>query len=224
MDTSVSAIFDAMSELRTLLIQGLSAAAGSDTPVAAVAGDLLEVVAGQLNTQENGRYIFAGSRTDTQPVQSPVPDPATFGVPDAGYYNGDSLELTARIDETVTITHGITADRLVFQQAIAALKGAIEGANTNNRALLETSLGLSGQAIQALAGLRAEIGSELKTIERANLRNGEFLTFVEGVIGDIENVDVPATVARLASDQLVLEASFLTLARITRLSLVNFLD
>lgn len=224
MDSAVSTIFDAVSELRVMLLQALNAASGGKVPVATVAQNLLDMVVGALNTKDDGRFIFAGTQTTTRPVQSPVPDPAAFGVVDNNYYNGDSVELAARIDESTTIAYGMTADRLAFQQAIGALKAAIEGANSNNTSLLNSALSLASSAIQALAGYRTEIGSDLKTIEQADLRSGDYLTFIEQVISDIENVNIPATVTRLASDQLILEASFLTLARVSNLSLVDFLN
>lgn len=223
MDTSITTIFETMSQLRTLLIQGLDSSSSGDTPIAEVAQNLLDEVAGQLNTKDNGRFIFSGARTNTQAVRSPVPDPASFGTPDSSYYDGDSLQLTARIDETVTVTYGITADRQAFQDAIGALKGAIEGDATNNTTLLRTSLALAISAIDTLASYRAEIGSDLETIGRANLRNGDLLLFIDQRIGDIENVDIPAAVAQLAIEQTILQASYLTLARVSSLSLVDFL-
>lgn len=223
MDQAVSTIFDSATELRTLIIQELNAPSAGEVPIGAVAQNLLDVVAGMLNTKENGRFLFSGTRTDTPAVQIPVPDPATFGVPDAGYYQGDSVELTTRIDESITITYGMTADRVAFQQTIAALKAAIQADTTGDNALLSTALDLANSAIQALAGFRTEIGSDLEAIEAANQRSNEFLVFVEGAISDIENVDIPATVAQLATEQTILEASYLTLAQMGSLSLVDFL-
>ena len=118
----------------------------------------------------------------------------------------------------------MTADRAAFQDVIASLKAAIQGDATNDSTLLDRSLELAGQAIDALAGFRAEIGADLDTISRANQRNGDFLVFVEGSISDILAVDIPAAVTRLASDQTILQASYLTIARISSLSLVNFLN
>lgn len=224
MDTAVSTVFDAVSELRQTLIQAISDSSSGEVRLAEVAQNLLDVVTGQLNAKDNGRYLFSGSKTNVQPVTVPVPDPTTFGVPEANYYNGDTIQLTTRIDETTTITYGITADRTAFQQAIAALKGAIEGDNTNNTNLMNTSLGLAESAIASLAGFRTEIGSDLKTIELANRRNNDLVVFIEGRISDIENVDVPATVAQLASEQTILQASFLTLVRVASLTLVDFLN
>lgn len=224
MDQSVSTIFDAMIELRNLVIQRVNDASGSAVPLAAVAQNLLDVVAGQLNAKENGRFLFSGTQTSTAPVIIPVPDPTTFGVPEANYYQGDSTELTVRIDDTITITYGMTADRAVFQESIAAMKAAIQGDATNDSALLNTALSLADSAIASLAGARAEIGSDMSTIDLAKQRNVDFLLFVEQSISDIENVDIPSAITRLMAEQTILQASFMSLARVGSLSLVNYLN
>ncbi len=141
----------------------------------------------------------------------------------AGYYSGDSAVLSTRIDETTTISYGMTADRKAFQDVISALKEAIDGSNTNNRSKLESALTFAQSAIQSIAGYRTEIGSDMVTIERANQRNNDFIVFVDGVVTDIKNVDIPSIVSLLATEQVILEASFLTLARVSRLTLVDFL-
>jgi len=222
-DGAVSNIFDALTELRKTLIQATSDSSSGEVRLTEIANNLLSSVTGQLNTKENGRFLFAGSMTTTQPVTVPVPDPTTFGVPEANYYNGDSVALSARIDEATTITYGVTGDRAGFQDAIAALKAAIQAGTTNDRGLMETALTLTNSALQTVAGYRAEIGSDLQTIDRANSNNNDLLTFLEGSITDIESVDVPETVAKMSTDQTVLQASFLTLARITNLTLLDFL-
>ncbi len=224
MDQSVSTIFDAMIELRSLVIQRQNDASGSAVPLAAVAQNLLDVVAGQLNVKANGRFLFAGTLTNTAPVTFPVPNPTAFGTPDATYYTGNSTELTVRIDDTITIKYGMTADRTGFQEVIAAMKAAIQGDATNNTTLLNTSLALADTAIASLAGYRAEIGSDMSTIDLAKQRNGDFLLFVEQSISDIVNVDIPSAITQLTANETILQASFLTLSRVGSLSLANYLS
>lgn len=223
MDQSVSTIFDALIELRNLVIQRVNDASGDSVPLSAVAQNLLEVVAGQLNAKDNGRFLFSGTMTNTPAIANPVPDPTIFGVPQANYYQGSSTVLTARVDDTITINYGMTADRAGFQDTIAAMKAAIEGDNTNDSILLNTALGLADQAIESLAGYRAEIGSDLSTINLARQRNGDYLVFVGLSISNIVNVDIPSAIIQLTANQTILEASFLSVARIGQLSLVNFL-
>ena len=223
MDQSVSTIFDAMTELRHLVIQRNNSASGNAVPLTAVAQNLLDVVAGQLNAKQNGRLLFSGTLTKTAPVIIPVPDPTVFGTPDATYYQGNTTELSVRIDDTITIKYGMTADRTAVQDAIGAMKAAIQGDVTNDTALLNTSLAMAESALASLAGFRAEIGSDMSTIELAKQRNDDFLLFVEQSISDIVNVDIPSAITQLTTAETILQASFLTIARIGNLSLTNFL-
>ena len=223
MDQAISAIFDAVTELRNLVIQRVNDASGSSVPLAAVGQNLLDVVAGQLNAKENGRFLFAGTLTNTAPVIFPVPNPTTFGTPDATYYQGNAVELTVRIDDTITIKYGMTADRTAFQETIGAMKAAIQGDTTDNTTLLNQALSLADSALASLAGFRAEIGSDLSTIELAKQRNEDFVLFIEQSISDIRNVDIPSAITRLTTEETILQASFLALSRVGALSLANFL-
>lgn len=224
MDQSVSTIFDAVIELRNLIIQRVNDSSASNVPLATIGQNLLEVVVGQLNTKENGRFLFSGTQTKTPPVILPVPDPTTFGTPEANYYQGNSVELSARIDDTISIKYGMTADRPAFQETIAAMKAAIEGDITDDRTLLNQALSLANSAITSLVTFRAEIGSDMSTIALAKERNIDFVLFTEQSISDIRNVDIPSAITRLTADQMILQASFLTLARIGNLSLLNYLN
>ena len=51
----------------------------------------------------------------------------------------------------------------------------------------------------------------------------EFTVFTNESISQIENVDVAAAVARLSIDQTFLEASYMLTARLSQLTLANFL-
>ncbi len=223
MDQAVGAMVDVASDLRVLLVQATSDNAGDSVPVAQRAQDLLEIVVRELNAKLDGRFLFAGSRTQAPPIASPVPDPAIVGIPDATYYGGDGIELAVRADDEVTLSYGVTGDRLGFQQLIGALKSAIAGDTNDIPGLLETAIDLASASITELTTYRAEIGSKLKTLATTNSRHDDFTLYVEGVISDIENVDVALAITELAQQQTIIEASFLTLSRIAGLSLTNFL-
>ena len=184
---------------------------------------MLSSVAGLLNTQVSGRFLFAGAKTDSPPVTDPVPDPATFGVPDASYYQGDSTELTARVSETQEVRTGMAGNRQGFQDLIGALKATIEGDNTNNTGLIKNALDLVSSAIDQINAYRAEVGTASNAIDRATASHQDFQLHADGIVSDIQNVDVPSAVSALSADQAALQASYITVARITQLSLADFL-
>ena len=90
----------------------------------------------------------------------PVPDPTAFGVPDDSYYQGDGVELSARVSETQEVRVGFAGNRQGFQELIGALKAAIEGHLTDDRSLLEDALSLATSAIDQINAYRAEGGFE----------------------------------------------------------------
>jgi flagellar hook-associated protein 3 FlgL len=224
MDSSIAQMFDVASELKSRLIQRIDASTGTNGALAQEAQNMLDTVAGLLNTQINGRYLFAGSMTQTEPVPSPVPDPTTFGVADATYYQGDSVELTARASENIEVTYGIAGNRTGFQQLIGGLKAAIRGDGLDSDTLLNSAIALTGQAMDALNSYRNELGATLNVVARATEGHHDTRLYAESAIIDIENVDIPAAVAALSSDQIVLEASYLTITQLGRLSLTNYLS
>ncbi|MCZ6722076.1 MAG: flagellin [Proteobacteria bacterium] len=223
MDAAVSGIFDAASELRTTLIQRLNDAGGDMVNLSLIAQNLLDSVGSLLNSDEDGRFLFSGSMTDTPPVQFPVPDPASFGVLDNNYYQGDNIQLTVRADVNLTVTYGMGADRIGFQRIIGALKAAVEGHATNDKGLIESALSLVNTAIADLADYRNELGNTLLTLDDTNSRHRDFVVYLDNQISNIEDVDITEAIIRLTENQTILEASFLTVSRLSNLNLSDFL-
>lgn len=222
-DGALSSIGDVASTLKARLIQRLNDATGPASVLAQDATLMLDTVAGLLNTQVSGRFLFGGTRTDLPPIADPVPDPAAFGIPDDNYYQGDSNEIVARVSETQEVRIGIAGNRNGFQQLIGALKAAIEGHNTSDKNMLEDALDMVTTAIADINAYRAEAGSASNLVARATAQHQDMRLYADSVIGDVENVDVPSAVAALAADEAALEASFMTVARLANLSLADYL-
>jgi len=92
-----------------------------------------------------------------------------------------------------------------------------------DRATLESALGLAIEAIQEIPDIRSRIGSDRLTLEQTKGRHQDFIVFTNEAINQIETVDVAAAVARMSIDQVQLEASYMLTARLSQLSLANFL-
>jgi flagellin-like hook-associated protein FlgL len=74
-----------------------------------------------------------------------------------------------------------------------------------------------------LADLRADIGTKRKTIEETASRLTDFSLYLDQSIGDLENVDVAAAISQMAVQEAQLQASYMTLSRLSKLSLVQYL-
>jgi flagellar hook-associated protein 3 FlgL len=228
MENNVAAIFDVATEVRTLIIAALNSSGGTAVPLPTEATNQLNEVVSLLNEQFDGRYLFAGSMTNTTPVDLTAfsgPAPSVYPTSaDTDYYQGDSLQLAVHADVNNDVTYGVTADESAFEEIIRALRLASTATmNPVDTDRLDEALRVVNKSIDALPDIRSRIGVTISTLEKVNSKHGNFQSFTEKSIIDIEHVDVAEAMTRLASEQTMLEASYLTVSRLFSVSLVTYL-
>lgn len=143
-----------------------------------------------------------------------------------GYYMGDTTTLSVRIDPNATVDYGITADESGFEKLFRSLYMALNATVTTGNIdtdTLDSALGLVIEALDEIPDIRSRIGSDLLVLEQTKTRHEDFTIFTGESIGQIENVDVAAAVARMSLEEVFLEASYLLTARLSELGLANFL-
>ncbi len=232
METNVSQLHDIASEAKTLLINALNAQDAEELQLDVRAGDMLEQIAGLLNLKFEERYLFAGGRTGTEPVDLGAFDPTDAGydpndpTPDnAGYYAGDTTAPTARIDESLTLDYGVTAAERSFERLIRGLKLAENAGapGSIDRPTLEQALALVNEAARDIPDVRGRIGANLKTLESVRDKQEQLRIYAEETISQTEAADLAETMTRITADQVLLEASYSVTARLAQLSLASFL-
>lgn len=189
--------------------------------------DMLSNVAGLLNTSVAGRYVFSGGKTDTRPVIEPVPSSYSIGIPDSGYYQGDSEVMTARVSNGFLMNYGVKADAQGFQDIIAAINTAITGLGGNNstpnQTLIKTAFSLANTAADEINGIKAGINANVASVNEANDFLASTKAYLLGIYNENTNTDLAAASTEIATDQSVLQASFQAFARISSLNLADFL-
>jgi flagellar hook-associated protein 3 FlgL len=222
MESNVASLHEVGSRLKVLLIQRLDAGSAVPGVISPEVRQLLEQAVSDLNVDFAGRQLFSGTRTDTAPV---VLDPAFAGLggPDDTYYQGDAVALSVRADAEREVAYGMTADRPGFQELIGALRAALAGDASDDRALLESALALVNAALPKVADYRSELGAGQAALERINVGHDDAEVYLERQISDIENVDLAGAVTRLSQDQMVLESAMATIARLSQVTLADFL-
>jgi flagellin-like hook-associated protein FlgL len=88
---------------------------------------------------------------------------------------------------------------------------------------LRESSALSDGAIERLADTHADIGSSQDILQRVRERLEDTRLNVEQGITDIENVDVAKAMTELSGHRTTLESSYAVTARMSQLSLLNFI-
>ncbi|GBD42970.1 hypothetical protein HRbin40_00431 [bacterium HR40] len=220
-DGAMAALSDIAEHARSLLVHRLDAASGESVPLVSEVDGMLAEIETRLNVKFGDHYLFAGSRTDTKPVTIPAPPPTTADP--TTYYAGDSLQPKVRADENTDLTYLPTAAENAFARLIGALGAARAAHLASDRSGLEAASQELSAAIRELADLRADYGARADRLGKIVQSQETSRVYFEEILSDIRDTDLPQLVSRLARDQAILEASYLTIARLANLSLTDFL-
>ncbi len=200
-------------------------ASGPSNPLTQTATNLLQTVQGLLNTQSSsGQYIFSGSRTQTAPVSGlTATTNLVNNVPTDNYYHGDDATLTVQASAGITVQYGIKADNAAFQNLIGSLNMAIQGANSKSDSTIASAVDLANQAESQINSLMAANGDTLSQLQTANDNHASDLAYLKNVLSNNLDTNIPAASVQVSQDTTDLTAAFQIFAKLSGLSLLNFL-
>lgn len=230
-NAAMQGLVDISSELRELVIGAIDTTSG--LALRTRIDDLFTTTVSLLNTQEGGRYIFGGTRTDTAPIQTTTPT----GLEGLGAGNellafaNNSLKSQSKVDDNLTLTHGVLAtdiaedlfeimqDLMIYETA----NGFSNPLTDAQQTFLIGKISDLNTAFETLNAAQAKNGSIQTTLEGVQQRHEEDRTFLMGFVSDIEDVDLAEAITRLNQQQLALEASFEVFSTLNRITLLDFI-
>ncbi|HEX4807147.1 MAG TPA: flagellar hook-associated protein FlgL [Conexibacter sp.] len=226
-DTALSQISNVVQRARELLVQG-----GSDTadPTArnAIADEidqLTESVKQEANVQYAGKYVFAGTATNTQPY--------ALGA-GADRYAGDAGTITRTIGPGVQVpingdVHQLLGDgqsagdgKLLntLRDIVDHLRG---GTTADADALRTTDLQRLDANFDTLDQIRADVGARTNRLAIASSRLSALQNNTTRLLSDTEDADVAQTVTQYTTQQAAYNAALRAGANIVQSSLLDFL-
>jgi flagellar hook-associated protein 3 FlgL len=226
MESSVAQVYDIVGSIKTLLVNALNGTSTQDVNLPGQAQSMLDQVSSLLNVQLDGRYLFAGGRSDTAPVDLSAL-PSSYTVPTSAgdassYYQGDTTRLAVQASDSLSVTYGVTAGESGFEELIRGLDLAAKSA-PNDRAALQDALATINRAQQDIPEIRTQIGAAQSSLDRINSMHDDFMTYTVKAISDIENVDVTEALTKIQNDSTGLQASYMTINTLSQLNLMNYL-
>jgi flagellar hook-associated protein 3 FlgL len=225
-DAALAKITDAVHRARELAIQGASDSAGPSARSAAAAeiDQLIASVKQEANASYGGRYVFAGTATDTRP----------YDVNGADAYAGDGGTVAREIGPGVSVQVNVLGSAVLGQGQGAAdgkllnvlrdisdhLKsGTVTDANTLRNADLK---GLDVN-LDAISQTRATVGATTNRLESADSRLQEVEGSVTKLLSDVEDADMAKTYVDYSMQQSVYQSALHAGANIVQQSLLDFL-
>ncbi len=179
----------------------------------------------ELNTNIGGRYLFAGTRTNVQPVitEPSVPKPVTSTIPDDSFYQGSKENVILRPRSGLDIEFKTRADDEAFQKIVTAAWLSIEGDGEDDDDKLVQAVDMIQQGLDRLISIQADVDGEILNLENINERHESLRLYLTGVSEEIIKTDILTASTQVAIDQTILSASFQAFARINSLNLVDYL-
>ncbi len=178
----------------------------------------MQQMAGLLNTQYNGEYVFGGAQTNTAPVDLTDPtyvaDTASATTADTSYYQGDSQLASVRVSDNQTVSYGVTADNSAFEQAMRALK-LVATSSPLTSATLTSALSLASSALDATSAVQTKLSNAASAMETASAQQTDYQSFAKTLGDSLTSVDVAAVTAQLATYQAQPTASYSAISKVS---------
>ncbi|WP_439815526.1 flagellin [Zavarzinia sp. CC-PAN008] len=225
----------ATNTLRTQL--GSAVGVNDATTVQTAMDTAFQTIVSVLNGKVDGKYVFGGTRTDTQPLALTSLaglDALPPGLPGV-FQNGDT-RLSVQVDDSLTVSYGelasdVGSGLMSIMQALVEYNsgttpGGIaygQGMPDAQRAFLQ---GIMNQLEQVDAGLVQSVsalGATRTLVADTEARQKSISLTVGLVISDIEDVDAAEAITRLNQDQVALQTSYKVVGQLASVSLLNFL-
>jgi flagellin-like hook-associated protein FlgL len=204
-----------------------------------------------LNQTVDGKYLFNGADTDTQPIIDPATTQGAYAQPalsggaagviaaaeaffdvDGNWTNVTTpapTNLTVRVDQGVDLTYGELAnDSSTFEEVFDVLYAFSNinftaGDDAEYRTLVDWGIGKIEAAIDLMNDMVGQNGVIGAQMETRIEAHKESITLLETQIGDIEDVDPYEAVSEFQTLQSQLEASYQSTAVLRNLSLTRFI-
>jgi len=233
--SSIQQLSDVLIQAREACTEGANATTSADDRrnLAYSVDQLLQGAVDRANTQFNGKYLFAGTATDTQPFETHV---GSSGYVDRVTYQGNDGRLQVDVgprtrvqtNEPGSAVFGASgAEDSVFDALIQLRDILLNEAGRSDHEVstaLSDHLGVLGAAQESVLDATARLGwrsnqleSTRTAIDNAQLANSQLL-------GELEDADIAGAAARLYSQETALEAAMVVAGRMFRSSLLDYLQ
>lgn len=226
MYTAVGSMISSLTSLKTTISAALSAT--DNSTLSTSAENILTDLAGDMNTQVGSSYVFSGAKTDTAAVDLtnyPSSSPVSSTTADTSYYQGDDAVASIKVSDDQSIGYGVTADNSSFEQALRAAAMVTESVSggTTDTTTLEAAYALASTALDGLSNVQEGIANTSARLTDVQTNQATFVSQMNSMISDIENVDTAQASANVSEYQTQLEASYSALAIVLKVKLTDYL-
>lgn len=211
-ESALGHVQDLISEAKSLVIQMSNATIGRAERVsgAATIQQMLEEIVSLANTETSGRYIFAGSKTDTTPFDQ------------GGTYNGDNNAFTIKIGKDATIQAGSDGEA-VFEDVFTTFSDMKTALESNDIGGIQAAMSNLDNDFEHITAKISEIGSRMIRMEiKENIFQDLKITNTDR-LSKIEDADIIEAIIDLKTTELAYQVAMASSAKVMELNLFDYL-
>ncbi len=223
MESSVTQLQDMAADLMSKMPLELGSS-GEDFNITEFSQNALEQVRDLLNTKEAGRSLFAGGKTNINPVGDlRYVTNVLDGNATANYYQGDDQVFSTNASENLSVEYGIKANDQAFQDLIAAYHKIMDYEASGTDADYEEAYGFVQSAVAGLNAMRSSIGLDMGALEDSNAQHEATSALLTDSLNDEIGVDLVEATIKSSLTEATLTATLQTFSRISQLTLSDFI-
>lgn len=231
LEVTNSALDSVVTTLQQVRVLALQAANSTTTPEArtAMAAELDQIMSSLTalgNSQYAGKYIFAGSATNSPPF---VPS----GSPTPPYsYVGNNALVSVQVAPWTNASCNVTGETL-FNMGSAAVPGSPDLLSTIQALKDEIEAGNVGAITARIADvdanlnnvitIRSEVGARISRIETITQSLGDSKTSLATLLSKTEDADLTEAVLDLRTRENIYQAAVATAGRIMQITLADYI-
>lgn len=214
-DQALTTVGQALQRVRELVVQAANDTLSADDRQAIwqELTALQEQVATTGNYAHAGQYLFAGSKTQTEPFDLST-DPPT--------YQGNSDSLQRLIDRGVTIDINVPGN-VAIVPVLQAIKQARDAVASNDTTAIRSSLSTIDAAHTQLLAAQASIGARMNRLDAQRDRLLDAHTSTLRLLSDAGDTDMAEAVTQFSKEELTYRAALQAGARAIQPTLLDFL-
>ncbi|WP_394998402.1 flagellin [Sphingomonas sp.] len=224
-DSALGGAEDAMMRLRTEMLTVIGT--GRAAALQGAIEEAFQHFRVAMNAEEGGQPLFAGSATDKPPFK-PAALADTIGVPASGAFTNDAVKASARVADGLDVQYGIAASEVggtLYEafRTIAETGPIGEVPTAAQSAAFNVAIGQINDGLTTLRSANAENGRRQAQVETLAVRADEKSLLLHQLISRNEDADMAQVASDLTQRETILQASYATYAKLSQLSLLNFL-
>lgn len=215
-DSTYSSINTQLQQVRTLVLQGMNTGSNSTTASNAIAQQITQSRTSLLsaaNSTYMGRPVFGGTTAGSQAFDS------------TGAYVGDTGTVTRTVgpNSTVTLNSSATNTFGPTGSNLFDLLSTIAQDVQSNPSALAADLGQLDTRMAAISSDQALAGGKYQSIQNAQSASSTNVIQLKSQLSDVQDIDLADTVVQVTSANTAYQAALATTAKISQVSLLDFL-